>query len=106
MSRVDQMLDMRSKWDGFHRIYPGGLERDAGQLENRTEARKIDWPLTFLLRHRSQALDTLFRRGALSEPSSMKRVSLSNVACHVQSGREYPGWRSAESLVGNWIDEG
>lgn len=30
--------------------------------------------LTFLLRQRSQALETLFRRGALSGPSSMRRV--------------------------------
>lgn len=40
---------------------------------------------TFLLRQRSQARETLFRRGALSEPSSM-RSELGRT--HAMSGRE------------------
>lgn len=33
------------------------------------------WEGTFLLRQRSQARETLFRRGAFSEPSSMRSDS-------------------------------
>lgn len=40
---------------------------------------------TFLLRQRSQARETLFRRGALSEPSSM-RSELGRI--HAMSARE------------------
>lgn len=95
------MPDMRSRWDEYHRIYPGDLEwGQQVSLTNGLERAKRNPPLTFLLRHRSQALDTLFRRGALSEPSSMKRVSSCSVACHMRSTeRKYPRRRECTSAL-------
>jgi hypothetical protein len=67
------MSDRRNKWDECRHIYPKIAETldcaneiCEGKEHGRTR-------LTFLLRQRSQARETLLRRGALSDPSSMKQ---------------------------------
>ena len=66
------MPDRRNKWDECHRIYPktGEILDWANEIYENEHGRAR---LTFLLRQRSQARETLLRRGALSDPSSMER---------------------------------
>lgn len=79
MSMSGQKTDRLSKQDEAHRIYPkftiscqGHCTGDAGSVPGRPFPPGKGIP-TFLLRHLSQALETLLRRGAFeSEPSSME----------------------------------
>lgn len=67
------MPDRRNKWDECRHIYPRIAEMLdwANEIHERKDQGRTR--LTFLLRQRSQARETLLRRGALSDPSSMKR---------------------------------
>jgi hypothetical protein len=76
------MPDRRNKWDECHRIYPKIGEILDCANETRKEPGRAR--LTFLLRQRSQARETLLRRGALSDPSSMERGLLARAIRHVE----------------------
>lgn len=81
MNRTGRRPGRRNTSGECHHICPrkgseamGLAQGEPTWLGRVASMRLNDVGLTFLLRQRSQALETLFRRGALSEPSSIRRV--------------------------------
>lgn len=89
MSISGQKPDRLSKRDEAHRIYPGVRQfpcQNQCRCGGRSYSEKDSGIPTFLLRHLSQALETLLRRGAFgSEPSSIEEGQLWRTERHVET---------------------